>query len=502
MLGWFADSFRFAGALLYWNARKSWFRLRRGRAACPCQSPSDSGRALETGCDACMHWHNQERFRKVCPLLVQTPNGLKCSVNTADVRPFWGIALKYYGGALLAIYLAGVIAVFSFLRTIGYPISILHVGLPPLWHRVGQARGWFFLTRAQQAFNAGKTNEGLLYLANAYEFDPNNYDAGLLLAKTYQLSQPARSDEILAKLLRDHPAHRDATAQQWFRSLLARGEFEQISSLAVGEIMHNSAFANVWMRALVFASRQSHDEAQLRTLLHSDVPSAQIWRNVIETELLLRSGKRDDARRRVEQAWPANTPPFGWLYRVETELAIGDPTTALDLLVQQRAKLDDEAYFTQRLHCLAVAGAEQTLRAEFESTLLVPPLNQPRLKMMCAQLIRHPDRLLFSRLVAKVDRAAMPLTDETAGGWFSLLCTAGVVGDMAQLHTYTLRLRQATETPFTALLMVESYFRGELSDKRAVSFLPYLPVPLEVSYALIERYPATQGGIMLSPSRK
>src|SRR5207253_1322402 len=100
-----------------------------GRSACPCQSPSDSGRAYETQCDACMSWSRPARFQRVCPLLVPTKDGMRCSANTPEVRPFWGRAFGFYGGVLFSIYLVGVITVFIFLRTIGYPVSIVHVGL-------------------------------------------------------------------------------------------------------------------------------------------------------------------------------------------------------------------------------------------------------------------------------------------------------------------------------------------------------------------------------------
>jgi hypothetical protein len=487
--GWLADLFRFVWALLYWNTRKSWFRLRRGGVACPCQSPSDSGRAFETRCDACVNWDRPERFRRVCPLLVRTKDGLRCSVDTPEVRPFWGVAARYYGGTVLAIYAAAVITVFGILRSIGYPVSIVHVALPPLWHRVGQARGWFFLMRSQQAFAAGRTNEGLLYLANSYEFDPTNYDAGLALAKAYQVGQPSKSDEIFSQLLHEHPQHRDATAQHWFRALLARGDFAQVSSLALAEVQRDSSHANVWMRALLFATGHAHDTAPLRVLLATSSPEARVWHPVIQTELAVRSHDLKSARALLNQTWAPDAPAFTVVYRVETLVELGDPTAALDTLVQQRRSLDDEAYLTLRLHCLAAAGAEQVLRSEFETYLLQPPLSQPVLKIMCAQLIRHPDRGLFERVCAKVAREAMPLNDATAGGWFSLLCTAGAVGDETQLHALTLRLRQASQTPFTALLMVEAFFRRQVADTRAVSFLPFLPVPLEITYALIDRYP-------------
>lgn len=434
-----------------------------------------------------MTWHRPERFRRVCPLLVRTPHGLRCSADTEDVRPFWGITFRVYGGAFLAVYAAVVISVFAFLRSIGYPVSIVHVALPPLWHRVGQARGWFFSVRAQDAFAAGRTNEGMLYLANSFELDSSNYQAGLALAKAFQLGQPEQSDRLFQKLLETHPEYRAATSEQWFRALLARGDFDQIATLAAGELSHDSKYANVWIRALLFATQQSGNDKPLRALLSAGGPAA-IWKPVIETELLFRKQQFKETRAALERAWP-DTPPFMILYRVQALLALNEPIAALDLLVKRQTDIDAEAYLTYRLECLSRAGADQMLRTEFQIYLLDPALSQPRLKVMCAQLIRHPDRELFRRLMEKVAREKMSLTDETAGGWFSLLCTAGAVGDTEQLRVLAFQLTHASEKPFTAPAMVESFFRDKSRSKRATTFLPLLPMPLEIAYALIERYP-------------
>jgi hypothetical protein len=109
---------------------------------------------------AALPWDRPARFRRVCPLLVNTPDGLRCSVATADVRPIWMPVARYYGSAALALYAAGVVSVFAFLQTVGYPVCIVQVALPPLWHKVAEARGWFFLERSNRALAAGNSTEG------------------------------------------------------------------------------------------------------------------------------------------------------------------------------------------------------------------------------------------------------------------------------------------------------------------------------------------------------
>jgi hypothetical protein len=305
VLGWLADLFRLAWGLPYWNTRKAWFRRSRGRTRCPCQSPSDSGRRFETGCEACIAWDRPARFRRVCPLLVATADGLRCSADTADVRPFWGRMFGYYGGTLLSLYLAGAIAVFAFLRSIGYPISIVHVTWPGLWYRVPQARGWFFAQKSSRALAEGRTAEGLLYLSNAYQFDPTSYQIALALAKSYQTGRPRESDVLFENLLREHPAQRDATAQEWFRALLARGDFQKIAGLAYAQALADTARAHVWIRALLFATRQLGDDARLRALLANPSRAAIGWHQLLDVELFVRAGRFRDARAALDRPWPA-----------------------------------------------------------------------------------------------------------------------------------------------------------------------------------------------------
>jgi hypothetical protein len=404
VVGWLADFFRLAWGLLYWNARKTQFRLSRGRMRCPCQSPSDSGRALETNCGACMQRAKPARFKRVCPLLTETPHGLRCAANTADVRPFWNLTGLYYGGTLAAIYLAGVIGVFGFLRIVGYPISIVHVARPGLWHRVPQARGWFFVERANRAFAAGKTSEGLLFLVNAFEFDPRNYAVGLTLARHYQLLQPTTSDQFYDRLMREFPGQRDTTSQDWYRALIARGDFVQAATLA----------------------------------------------------------------------------------------ALGDLYGALDLLGRRQDVLGQTARYTLELDILAAAGFRGTLLRNVEMLLGQSQRGtefMPTVALLCGHLVRHPDPEIFARLTQRIAREPMDFNNDTAGVWFLLVCAAGAVADRERLHSLILQLKRASKSSFAALDAVEAFFRGEGGARRATSFLPVLPLPLDVAYAMLDRFP-------------
>ncbi len=449
-----------------------------------------------------MNWDKPARFRRVCPLLVETPAGLRCSVNTADVRPFWGRLFGYYGGTLLAIYLTGAITVFAFLRTIGYPISIVHVTWPGLWYRVPQARGWFFAQKSQRALAEGRTAEGLLYLANAFQFDPGSYQLGLALAKSYQVGRPRDSDQLFERVLREHPAQRDVTAQEWFRALLARGDFQKIASLAYAETLADPPHAHVWIRALLFATRQLGDEARLRSLLADHSPRAAVWHQMLEIELLVRAGRVREARALLDRPWPETASPFTIYYRVNTLTALGDAYAALDTLENNRVRLgDNDAYSALKLDALAIAGAARPLRAKLDE-LFAPRLTLARTMVLCAHLIRHPDPATFARLCEKVKQEQLPIEANSAGAWFSLVCTAGAIGDLPRLHALVVTLKLATNSPFIAVSALEAFFRGETGAEKITTFLPVIPLPIEISYALIEHYSPPPRANVLETAKK
>ncbi|HND62937.1 MAG TPA: hypothetical protein PLB90_15770 [Opitutaceae bacterium] len=489
MTGWLADFFRLAWGLLYWNARKSWFQLRRGRSPCPCQSPSDSGRALETQCEAMLTWGKPERFRRVCPLLVQTPQGWRCAANTADVRPFWGRALAYYGGTVLGVYLSLALAVFIFLRAVGYPVSIIHVTWPGSWHRVGQARGWYFTERARQAFAANRTAEAVLYLSNAYEFDPGNYVAGLTLAKVLQSGQPLVSNRIYERLYREHRLQQETTAEDWFRALLARGDFQGMRELAKDRLLHDTPSTSAWMRALVFASEHGGRDDILRSI--RDEPTLSAWRPLIDAELLALAGRTAEARAALDRPGWERVPPYGTYYRISRLIRAGDPYRALDVLGSAAGRLDPETTCTLQLEAFARQDARRP-RQLLVDQLLGGRLTGPSIKVLTAHLIRNPDAELFERLYARFQRDPLPFNTENAPAYFAMLCAAGCHHDWIKFGEIGRSLTKHSGLSPALLVTVENFFRGRSTSDRAVSILPVLPLPVELDYALIERFPGKQ----------
>jgi len=482
-----ADIFRFAWGLLYWNCRKSWFQLRPGLTRSPCQHPSDSGRAFETACDACTTWNDPTRFARVCPLLVQTPNGLRCSVDVRDVRPFWGRAFRYYGAAAAALYLVSVVVVFIFLRSVGYPISLVHLAWPPAWSKIGVARGQFFLDRANRAFARGNPAEGMLYLSNAHQFAPDNFEIAFVLAQKLQLSQPQRSDELFRELLGSHRDQRDLVTQTWFRGLLARGDFVSVEELARDRVLDDAVHNSVWMRALIFASRQRDDDTIIRQLLSAPQPAAAAWQPLLETELLLRSGRLADARANLTREWPG-VPPYGVFYRISELISIGEGIQAVDMVETYRAHLDDAARVSLLLQAYAALGAPQSRQRLFTSLLNGPP-NSIAVNLLAADLIRHPDRALFAQTCDAFTKAAPRLENKTFETYVALYCAAGVVADWDRLHALARTLQTNATGNSLTLGLAESFFRHQTMQTRIAGLLNALPAPLEVHYALLERFP-------------
>ncbi|HEY1108326.1 MAG TPA: hypothetical protein VGE76_06830, partial [Opitutaceae bacterium] len=223
---------------------------------------------------------------------------------------------------------------------------------------------------------------------------------------------------------------------------------------------------------------------------------------VVELELLVRDGRRAEALALIAQPLPEDTPVFTIYHRIDALIDLKEYFTALDLIGKYSRRLasDPQAYSTLLLDGYAAAGSRQLL-PHFEA-MLRQPLNPALTSLLCAHLIRHPNPQALELLWQKFGITPLPLTTENAGAWFSLLCATGAVGDKAKLHEVTARLRQASTTPFYALAAVEAFFRGEISERRINVFLPILPLPIDVTYALYERYPLPAALPSEPPKRK
>ena len=194
----------------------------------------------------------------------------------------------------------------------------------------------------------------------------------------------------------------------------------------------------------------------------------------------------------------SKVPPYGLYYQVNLLTEAGDVFAALDLLARANGRVDDEARVTLQLAAYARQGARRPLQ-QLVDQLLGPKLSLPVIKILAAQLIRYPDPLILGQLHARFRSEQIPFTTESAGAVFSLLCAAGVNADWAKFHELSTSITQHSGATPLFLTAVEAFFRGQSSSTRITSFLPGLPLPLEVNYALIARYPGAPASLTKRP---
>lgn len=489
MSGWCADLFRAVGSLLYWNTRKTLFRLRGARGQAPCQNPSDSGRAHETGCDACLHWRKPRRFRHVCPLLAFSPAGAPiCSVPTSEVRPFWTRAFLFAGAGIFTAYLLLVIFAFGFLKQRGYEISFATVALPTRWERFPDIQARLFFNKGREAYAAGRLNEAVLALSFAFEKSPENYEAGALLAWIWQASQPTLSNRIYLQLLRSHPDRRAETAQRWYRVLLNRGDFVSIAHLAAEQLAQHPASTPAWVYALLFASRQAPQAGLLaKALEHASAFDPEV-RGVLQLEQTLRNLDPPTAVSLLLGSHAGSSEkPLVLYHHIDSLIRLKHGRKALDILNNQGSALDERSRATLKLAALGMIHDTSARRAEIES-ILGAGTTLAAVEFLTANLISYPEVQLIRAYFSMLEKHPLAATSDNFGGYAALYCLAALSNDADRTSMLAEVLRQISGTPLTFLTGIEHYFHGDAEDQRLTTYLSRLQsLPIEVVFALYER---------------
>ncbi len=490
MSGWCADLFRSIWSLIYWNARKTLFRLRGARGTAPCQNPSDSGLAHETGCDACLQWRQPRRFRHVCPLLSASPGYAPlCTVNASAVRPFWGRAGLFLGAGAVGLYLLLTLLAFGFLKQRGYEVSLHHIVLPTQWKHFPEIQARLFFNKGSEAYAAGRLNEAVLALSFAYERAPQNYEAGALLAWIWQASQPTLSNRVYFQLLREHPDRRSETSQRWYRILLNRGDFESVGQLAIEQLATPTTHADApWTYALLFASRQAPSARLIaKALERKDLLSPEV-QAILQWEEKLTAADPQAAEAALLEA-SRNTPasPFALHHRVDSLIRLGRPREALRLLTIHGASLDERTFATLKLAALGADGNTPHRRVEIETLLQTGP-TLAVVEFVTANLIQYPDPSLVHDYLSALERHPLPLVPEHFAAYAGLFCLAALSFDTEHSRHFAETLRHIAGSPLSFLEHVERFLHGETEDRRLSSYLSRLqPLPLEVVFALYDR---------------
>jgi hypothetical protein len=110
-------------------------------------------------------------------------------------------------------------------------------------------------------------------------------------------------------------------------------------------------------------------------------------------------------------------------------------------------------------------------------------------ELLCAHLVRHPNRDLLATLLTALRRSPLPAVAPNYSAYTALLCATGAAGDFESFHEALATARKITGGDFKALSVVETFFRETKKDVRVETYLPALqPLPLDVIYAMLERY--------------
>lgn len=493
MIGWTGDFFRFWWALFYWNIRKSWFRIGGAhRDDCPCQNVSDSGLAHETRCDAVVLWNKPARFSRVCPLLKETPEGFRCSVEAERVRPFWGRAALYCGGALLALYLVGTTLAYVALRAASYEMSYLVVAWPPRWSELRGAQERLYAARAQEALARGNYQEAILSLERVCQLNPRNYSAGLALAGLSQVAaQPFVSEHIYERLMRDVPDQRVQTAQIWFRMLLARANYAKVIPLAAAMLSEDPEHRGAWLHALLFAARQNRDAAALKAVLQANPHLPEWCTEIINLEVALLDNRLAAALPGLTKIHRLPAPPYLPYFQTERLLLHGHPDEADTVLAAYGSSVpSDEAAFL-RLRIYRAKGWTALIGPEFD-TLLRYPMTPRLAAKFCAHLLGHPDARQMARYLDKFSWEGPALSVETIPLFQAGYLAAALAGDTARADRILADISRFTASDARVLKGLAELLKSGAPDPRLPRILPLVPLPTEVVYAILERPPVAK----------
>ncbi len=495
-LEWLGDLGRLAWGLPYWNARKTAFRIRGGSGTAPCQHPSDSGRAGRTGCEACLGWRSADRFRRLCPLLEIAADGRRvCSVDAANVRPFWGRALLYWGGSAAALFLVAAIGAFTTFRAIGYRVPFHVVAWPPAWHRIHQARADYFYRMAVAAFSAGDVRQGFLALNQVYALDPGNVNAALLLAQFTQIANPDYSDMIYTRLLLQHREDTEATAQAWFRALLSRGDFMSLGRLSGRMLREGVVHAPAWTQGILFAERMTGDPGEVDRLLAGPAQISGATRSVLSLDRDIRDGTAEERRKRVELSVGGAGSAFEFYYslgRLADEGAASDVVSFLD----GPGRNSLEAYDREALKLDAFSILDWRVLEQREIDFILDQgASAPVATLVAAHLIRHPSAESAEYAFRRLELKPLPAAAENSGAHAALLCMAGVNGLDGRMKQEAALMGWGADGKSAAWIHIRDFFEGAAPSKNPAAFLPALhQLPLEVIYAITAHYHAAFQG--------
>ncbi len=437
-----------------------------------------------------MHWNKKARFRRICPLLQQNDTGQwVCSVHAVQVRPFWGRALGYMGGTVLAGGLMLALMVFVGMRVIGYEVSPRQVVWPPAWSELHEVRAQLFIKQARGHYAKGEVREALNALSVAYALNPRNYRVAMMLAQFYQAGSPALADDMYAGLLRDQPEHRVETARVWFRSLLARGRLLDVAEVARRQLEAEPQQTAAWAHALVFAARhlQRPDILENVAADKNTPPPART--------LLLLAAKVQSLPAEAARVVLWSTPliadfPYDRVYRIETLTDLKFPDDALNLLKQSRGQLGGRDVARLALAAYAEAGDIERLEREFTALLAVSrPLQANELSLLAIHLVNYPNASLLAKVTEALVRVPKEPLEGRLEACLAVFCAAGVQKDVERMERIKKQISDTVAISTGGITKLQHFFLNDGKELRiGVLLSQQNTMTLELNYALLDRY--------------
>lgn len=491
MVGWIGDLGRLYWGLLYWNTRKSLFRLRGASGPAPCQHPSDSGAAGQTGCEACAGWRSKDRFLRLCPLLRQANGRRMCSVAAADVRPFWGRAAAAIVVSAAVLACCAVFLAFAGFRAVGYRVPLRVVAWPPAWHQIGQARADYYYQLAVRSFNSGDIRQSYMALNQAYALDPHNFTSDRLLAQLAQIGSPDFSDTIYSRLLLEDKAHFEETGEMWMRALIARGDFPSVGGLAARMLRGQASHVPAWVQALLFAEGMTGDTRSSERLLAGKDPIPEGARSSLLLARSVRACSPDERATVIRLRLDGAPSHFEVFYLLNQLIELGRASEVAAYVEgpggQSLDSYDSEAL---KMDAYASLGWGLLVRREIGSLVERGP-SAAVVALVAAHLVRHPDAENAEFFFQQLDLHPMPATAGYSGARRALLCVAGINGLDARLRQQGEAEARIVAGGFPVWQRIKDFFEGSGRGGNPASILPTLgPVPLDTMYAVFDHYRA------------
>ena len=411
-----------------------------------------------------------------------------CSVDAPRVRPFWGRAAVLFSLGGLASYATAALLVFLALHALGFHPTFRQIAWPGAWSELRAVQSRRYLELSREARSAGRPVEALVALASAYELNPTDYAAGLMLAQLLQGAQPVQSDAVFASLYRDHASRRESTGQAWYRALLTRGDFSAIVPLARDRILASEGSpSSAWAHAFVFACRRTGKSEQLVSLLADPRLPADL-RALFTIEQALPGQAPAERVRMLVDTVPAQKDALASVHLLRRLMEENRPDLVLTLLDQTGVPLGAREKTLLRLDACAALGRGEE-RASLIRRLLAQTAHPATWQLLSAHLIVHPDRELLRLVAEEHRRDPLPANEASYQSLLSWFAACGVDGDGELLAEATRLLVDATARESPALDRARQAFLGQPSAFRLENVLPLIqPLPIETIYALYARY--------------